>query len=51
MSTAINQGDDGFFISSMTIDLCMTSDHHQIEHIKQSLDMSFTILSYLSVMS
>ncbi len=31
----------------MTTDLCMTSDHHQIQHIKQSLGTSLTILSYL----
>ncbi len=45
---AINQGDDGFFIPSSTIDPCMTSDHHQIQYIKQSLGTSLIILSYLS---
>ncbi len=32
----------------MTTDLCMTSDHHQIQYIKQSLGISLIILSYLS---
>ncbi len=32
----------------MTTDLCMTSDYHQIQYIKQFLGTSLTILSYLS---
>lgn len=43
----INQGDNSFFILSMTIDTYMTSDYHQIQYIKQSLGTNLTILSYL----
>ncbi len=46
--TAINQEDGGFFIPSMTTDPCMTSDHHQIQYIKQFLGTSLTSLLYLS---
>lgn len=48
MPTAINQGDNDLFILSLTTDPCMTSDHYQIQHIKQSLGTNLTILSYLS---
>ncbi len=48
MLTGSNQGDDGFFILSIIIDQCMTSNYHQIQHIKQSLGISLIILLYLS---
>ena len=44
--TSINQGDNGLFIPTVTMDLCMIFDHHQIDYIKQSLGTHLNILSY-----
>ena len=41
--TSINRGDNGLFIPSLTMDPCIISGHHQIDHIKQSLGTHLNI--------
>ena len=42
--TSINQGNNGLFIPSLTINSYIISDHYQIDYIKQFLDIHFNIL-------
>lgn len=45
MPMSINQGDNGLFILSLTMDPCIISSYHQIDDIKQSLGTHLNILS------